>query len=182
MDVDGSGKLSFREFSRALRGLGVDLSNDDLKAVFAVFDRSSRSEGEHSNGSISLIEFISKITAEPSGGAESRFYRYGIGQAMLSPNRDPPDCRLVQPVTHTGFTREVGLHTPMTPRSAAARTRLGTQSGTARRGGPTLGHPSPLGDDELLASAQKAASEAAAEWKGLSRPTSARNWNARSAS
>lgn len=77
MDIDGSGKLSFSEFARALRGLGVDLSNADLKAVFAVFDRSSPGEKGHGDGSISLIEFITTITAEPSGGAESRFYRYG---------------------------------------------------------------------------------------------------------
>lgn len=178
MDLDGSGQLDVREFARAMRAVGVDLSDADLKAVFDVFDHSAAEDGGNGNGKISLIEFIAAMAAEPAGSTASRFYRYGIGQLMLSRNMDPPDYSSAQPVAPTGFTRTPALHQSL---SSIASSSDGVRTRSVLSDASTSERVLNV-DSASVQAVDAAAEKAAGEWKARSRPTSARHWKARSGS
>lgn len=58
VDTDGCGKVSLREFGRALRSLGLQLSDQEVESVFNKYD------SDH-NGNISFGEFLDAVLAAP---------------------------------------------------------------------------------------------------------------------
>jgi len=181
MDVNGSGKLNYTEFARAMKAFNLDLPEEDLKAVFTHFDKSNRrpagsrpgsarpartgfdenceaSLDGDADGTVSLPEFMAALGGGAEG-LESRFYRVGIGKTYLQPNREPPDTTIVRPTTATGYTRGGGLHMPLTPRGGPRQ--------------PAAAHPA--------YNINLSASQTAAGWMSLARPVSARNWALRGA-
>ena len=81
-DADGSGELELPEFKRALRGLGIDLTEQDIAGVFAELDADG-------SGVMELKEFLNKIKSEPDP-REAQWLRLGIGHQYVEPNREPP--------------------------------------------------------------------------------------------
>ena len=81
-DVDGSGRLELPEFVRALRGLGIDLSDADMAGVFHALD----SDG---SGVMELREFLNELKSEPDP-QQAQWLQLGIGHQYVEPNREPP--------------------------------------------------------------------------------------------
>ena len=97
-DADGTGQLELPEFTRALQGLNINLSEADIAGVFNALDTDG-------GGVLELKEFLNELKSEPNP-KEARWLRLGIGHQYIEPNREPPSTLGVKPEPWlSGFNR-----------------------------------------------------------------------------
>ena len=75
VDTDGSGKVTLREFGRALRSLGMQLSEQETESVFRKYD------SDH-NGTVSFGEFLDAVLAAPLQGGTPADASVGLPPAV----------------------------------------------------------------------------------------------------
>jgi len=99
VDVDNSGQIDGGEFCMALRQLNMQLSEEDMLALFGYFDKDG-------GGVCEVSEIIATIKAEPTA-EEARWTQLGIGKHTLYPTRDVY-VKGVQPSTgQSGFAKSI---------------------------------------------------------------------------
>ena len=97
-DTDGTGQLELPEFTRALQGLNINLSEADIAGVFNALDTDG-------GGVLELKEFLNELKSEPNP-KEAQWLRLGIGHQYIEPNREPPSTLGVKPEPWlSGFNR-----------------------------------------------------------------------------
>ena len=97
-DADGTGQLELPEFTRALQGLNINLSEADIAGVFNALDTDG-------GGVLELKEFLNELKSEPNP-KEAQWLRLGIGHQYIEPNREPPSTLGVKPEPWlSGFNR-----------------------------------------------------------------------------
>ena len=115
VDADNSGQINGSEFCMALRQLNMQLSEEDMMALFSFFDKDGGGECE-------VREILSALKAEPTP-AESRWQQTGIGKQTLYPTRDVY-VKGVQPSTgESGFARSVNNINPPMSQMPTHRTK-----------------------------------------------------------
>ena len=96
-DADGTGQLELPEFTRALQGLNINLSEADIAGVFNALDTDG-------GGVLELKEFLNELKSEPNP-KEAQWLRLGIGHQYIEPNREPPSTLRHGPIKCSALVR-----------------------------------------------------------------------------